>query len=171
MLKPLVTVCVLLTAAAWPACLAAAEEQPRRRPARPAVEAKPAPNKPVRKPAAKPAPPKAKPAAEADLGSLEEMELGLFSENETEFGLLSGNKPAICSGKRAGLLSGNTARLVSRVNVLSGIKFNVNITIQNSGNKPGADALFGSLDRDGDGQLSPDEFRQALQKRAAPASF
>lgn len=98
-----------------------------------------------------------------------------FSGNEAEVELLSGNRPAILSGNRARFLSGNTAKIVSKVSVLSGINVHVTITIGQGGKEPGvterpAGALFGTLDRDGDGRLSPEEFER-LETGAKRASF
>lgn len=74
------------------------------------------------------------------------------------------------------MLSGNSAKLVSKVRVLSGIKVYVNITFGTSDNEGGgdphrADSLFSTLDRDGDGKLSPEEFRRSPQASASPAKF
>jgi len=114
------------------------------------------------------------------IGSRNEADVELLSGNEPELlsgnraELLSRNEPELLSGNRASLLSGNSARLLSKIQVLSGIKIEVNITI-NGGDKGGpageADSVFSRYDRDGDGRLSPAEFRRSLEAKTSPASF
>ncbi|HBO46147.1 MAG TPA: hypothetical protein DD670_19930 [Planctomycetaceae bacterium] len=60
-------------------------------------------------------------------------EAELLSENDTR--LLSENKTKLLSDNRPSLLNGNTVKLFSDVNIFSGINVNVNIRIENSGNK------------------------------------
>jgi hypothetical protein len=91
-----------------------------------------------------------------------EIDVEPFSENELE--LLSRN--------RAEILNGNTVKLFSDINVLSGINVSVNINIENSGNEHSSlgghdrfDSAFRRLDRNGDGQISAEEFRAALSEK------
>jgi len=164
-MKAALTLAAILAVAVLASGLEAAEKPAAGGAKKPAVS-KPAPPKVVPKKAA--APSLHKPSAA-------EPHPALLSGNKTDVELLSGNTPKLLSGNRASLLSGNSARMVSKVQVLSGITVRLNIVINKGGAraaKPAAaESLFDSLDRDGDGRLSPEEFRQARSDKATPASF
>jgi hypothetical protein len=81
-----------------------------------------------------------------------------FSENDVE----------VLSGNRAELFSGNTSKLFSDVNLLSGINVSITINVQNGGEHPhargpdGIESAFRRLDRNGDGKITIEEFRAVM---------
>jgi opacity protein-like surface antigen len=170
-MKRALIVAALAAVFAWTGNLTAADKGKRPAPERAAA------GKPQRPAPSRPAPP----AAEgnlanntAEIGSRNEAELSALSGNRADVELLSRNKPELLSGNRAKLLSDNSAKLVSKVHVsvLSGINIHLNVTLENPAGQRGApprkaDSLFSQLDRNGDGQLSLEEFRQSLRETGA----
>jgi hypothetical protein len=105
-----------------------------------------------------------------ELKPLSENEAELLSGNETE--LLSDNETKLLSDNRPQVLNGNSVKVASDVHLFSNINLNININVQNSGNKDSTvaapdkvNSAFRRLDRDGDGKISPAEFRAGMKEK------
>lgn len=111
----------------------------------------------------------------------------VLSENEVP--VLSGNRAEILSGNQAHILSGNHTNLLSGIKLLSDLGFcsnnaifagntvlsgnhvTINVNVQHSGNQPDVrkrpagdvDQVFNHLDADGDGNVTLEEFRNAVR--------
>jgi hypothetical protein len=106
------------------------------------------------------------------LSSNRDNQLEVRPHSNDKWDVLAKNKTKLLSDNSPELLTGNSVKVLSDVRLFSNINLNVNIHVENSGNKDSTvaapdkvDSAFRRLDRDGDGKISPAEFRAGMAEK------